>query len=68
MDWVNLTLLIGETQGDCPSPQISSELAEESEHDMSSLIARFAARMRKRAVSAQGETTRQQASKAIGFK
>ena len=47
----------GETQGDRPAPQITSEPAEESEHDMSSLTAGFAMWMHKRAASAQGETT-----------
>ena len=37
--------------------QISSELTEEREDDMSSLADGFFARMRKRAASVQGETT-----------
>ena len=45
---------------------ISSELAEEREDDMSSLATRFSARMCKRAMSAQGETT--PSSKASGGK
>ena len=57
MDWVNPTLLTRETQGDCPIPQIASEPTEESEQDMSSLVAGFIAQMRKQAASAQGETT-----------
>ena len=36
---------------------IASEPTEEMEDDMSSLVARFFAQMRKRAVSSQGETT-----------
>ena len=36
---------------------IASEPTEEREDDISSLVARFAAQMRKRAVSFQGETT-----------
>ena len=35
---------------------ISSDLAEKREDDMSSLVVRFAMRMRKRAASAEGET------------
>ena len=35
----------------------ASELAEERKNDMSSLVAGFAARMRKLAMSSQGETT-----------
>ena len=57
MGWANPTLPTRETQGDRPIPQISRELVEKSESDMSSLAVGFAARMRKRATSAQGETT-----------
>ena len=57
MGWANPTLPTRETQGDRPIPQISRELVEKSENDMSSLAVGFAARMRKRATSAQGETT-----------
>ena len=54
---VNSTLPTRENQGDRPTPQIASKSAEESEHDMSILAAGFALWMRKRAASAQGETT-----------
>ena len=57
MDWVNPIPPTGETRGVRPVPQIASEPTEESEDDMSSLTAGFAARMCKRAASAQGETT-----------
>ena len=43
--------------GDHPTPQIARESAKESKHNMSSLAVRFVVRMRKQAVSAQGETT-----------
>ena len=42
VDWLDLT---------------TSDLAEEMEEDMSSLAPGFAARMRKRVTSTQGETT-----------
>ena len=57
VDRVNPSLLIRETQGDRPTHQIGSELVEESEHDVASLVAGFFAWMHERAVSAQGETT-----------
>ena len=57
MDWVIPTLPTEETQGDRLAPQIASESAEESEHDMYSLVVGFSVRMLKRAASAQGETT-----------
>ena len=46
-NWVDPIPPIGETQGIRPIPQISSELVEESEDDMSSLAAGFAKRMLK---------------------
>ena len=57
VDWVIPTLLTGETEDDRHAPQIASEPAEESEHDMSSLAIKFFTRMFKQAASAQGETT-----------
>ena len=45
VDWVNPTLPIGETQDDHPTPQISNEPVEESEHDISSLAIAFVKRM-----------------------
>ena len=55
VDWVNHPTR--ETQGDSPAPQIANGSAVEGEQDMSSLAVGFAAQMRKRAASAQGETT-----------
>ena len=57
MDWVNPIPPIGETQGVRPVPHIANEPVEESKDNMSSIAVGFAALMRKRAASAQGETT-----------
>ena len=48
---------IRENQGVHPILQIANESVEESEDNMSSLVARFFGRMLKHAASAQGETT-----------
>ena len=45
---------------------ITSELVEEREDDISSLAAKFSTRMRKQAMSAQGESTPN--SKVLGGK
>ena len=57
IDWANPIPPTRETQGVRHVSHIASESVEESEDDMSSLDTGFVARMRKRATSAQGETT-----------